>query len=76
MLTSTLIICSSSEAIYLLYQENLPNIHVAKVHYLSVGFRLFTFTPTVFEYVSGIGQFEPRSLTVFSQMKKEAILFR
>ncbi|GFS95122.1 uncharacterized protein NPIL_494961, partial [Nephila pilipes] len=48
MFTSTLIICSSTEAIYLLYHENLPNIHVAKVHYLSVGFRLFTFILVMF----------------------------
>ncbi|GFT36075.1 multidrug resistance-associated protein 1, partial [Nephila pilipes] len=48
MLTSTLIICTSAEAVYLLYQENLPYAHIAKVYYLSVSFRLFTFILVMF----------------------------
>ncbi|GFR05222.1 uncharacterized protein TNCT_680531, partial [Trichonephila clavata] len=43
MLTTVLILCTSAEAIYLLYQENLPFRTIAKVYYLSVSFRLFTF---------------------------------
>ncbi|GBM74831.1 hypothetical protein AVEN_179931-1, partial [Araneus ventricosus] len=38
VLTTTLIICSAAEAVHLLYQDS-----IAKVFFLSVGFRLFTF---------------------------------
>ncbi|GIY22075.1 multidrug resistance-associated protein 1 [Caerostris extrusa] len=34
---------SVSEAVYLLYQDNLPYRHVAKVYFISAGLRIFTF---------------------------------
>ncbi|GBM11072.1 hypothetical protein AVEN_229493-1, partial [Araneus ventricosus] len=43
ILTTTLILCSAAEASYLVYQDSLSLRYIAKVYYLSVGFRIFTF---------------------------------
>ncbi|CAL1297856.1 unnamed protein product [Larinioides sclopetarius] len=43
ILTTALILFSSAEAIYLVYQDSLSLRYIAKVYYLSAGFRIFTF---------------------------------
>ncbi|GBM74838.1 Multidrug resistance-associated protein 1 [Araneus ventricosus] len=48
MLTTTLILCSVAEAIYLLYEDSLPYRHITKVNYFSVGFRILTFILAIY----------------------------
>ncbi|GBM27209.1 Canalicular multispecific organic anion transporter 2 [Araneus ventricosus] len=43
ILTTILILCSAAEAIYLVYQDSFSLRDIAKVYYLSVGFRILTF---------------------------------
>ncbi|KAF8788578.1 Multidrug resistance-associated protein 1 like protein [Argiope bruennichi] len=42
-LSTSLILCSLSEAIYLVYQDSLSLRYITKIYYVSTGFRVFTF---------------------------------